>query len=157
MPDATKLVEEQNRLWKQMQEARDRATEAGEPLDARAREAWDKAEKRLSEISEDLDRFTRMANMEQVDRTQIITTGQPEVDATRDTTPDEEQRYADAFTTYLRGGMDVLEPAERQLLRTGFSKHEERRRAPPRALPVGSWSRTSSSSVSRNPWSSSVG
>ncbi|MEV0441811.1 phage major capsid protein [Streptomyces spectabilis] len=111
-----RLIEEQNTVWQRMQDIQDGAARESRDLTAEERQNWDQAENRLTEVSGDIDRLNRMAQLSQIDRSQIaVTTGEPEARGSGD--PQEQaQRYADAFGAYLRGGMDRLTPDQRNLM-----------------------------------------
>ncbi|MET9099949.1 phage major capsid protein [Streptomyces antibioticus] len=111
-----RLVEEQNTVWQRMQDIQSAAESENRDLTAEERQNWDQAEERLTEISGDIDRLNRMAQLQQIDRSQVVsTTGEP---GDRRGTDAEEQarRYNDAFGVYLRGGMDRLTPDQRDLM-----------------------------------------
>lgn len=116
-----RLVDEQNTVWQRMQEIMQGAEAAGRDLTAEERANWDQAEARLTEVSSDLERYERMANLASVDRNQIV--------STTDRGDDEEAgaaRYAEAFGLYLRWGMERLQPEQRQLLEDGFTQFDRR-------------------------------
>ncbi|MFJ2178893.1 phage major capsid protein [Streptomyces sp. NPDC087851] len=118
MPTAqlTRLVEEQNKTWQRMLDIRSAAETDGRDLTAEERTNWDAAEARLTEIGADIDRMTKMAALEKVDRSQIVTaTGEPEGRRGGDR-EEKAKRYTDAFGIYLRGGMDRLSPDQRNLM-----------------------------------------
>lgn len=119
-----RLVDEQNTVWQRMQEIMQGAEAAGRDLTAEERANWDQAEARLTEVSSDLERLERMAQLGSVDRSQIV--------STTDRGDDEEAdaaRYAEAFGHYLRWGMDGLQPEQRQLLQGGFNQLTKGQRA----------------------------
>ncbi|MEU3255972.1 phage major capsid protein [Streptomyces sp. NPDC006997] len=112
-----RLVDEQNTLWHRMQEIMQAAEGENRDLTADERSNWDQAETRLTEVSGDLERLERMAQLSTVDRDQIVTTSD------RGDDPDAEHaRYAEAFGLYLRYGMDGLQTEQRQLLQGGFNR-----------------------------------
>ncbi|WP_155054583.1 phage major capsid protein [Streptomyces blattellae] len=111
-----RLIEEQNTLWQRMQDIQAAAETENRDLTAEERQNWDEAEERLTEVSGDIDRLNRMAQLQQIDRSQIaVTTGEPEGRRGSDA-EEQARRYADAFGVYLRGGMDRLTPDQRNLM-----------------------------------------
>lgn len=116
-----RLVDEQNTVWQRMQEIMQTAEAENRELTAEERQNWDQAEARLTEVSGDLERLERMAQLGSVDRNQIITTSDRGDDEEADAA-----RYAEAFGLYLRHGMDGLQAEQRQLLQGGFNRLEAR-------------------------------
>ncbi len=112
----TRLIEEQNKTWQRMQDIQTLAEREGRDWTAEERTNWDAAEKRLTEVSGDIERLNKMATLDKIDRGQIVTTtGEPE--GRRDGDVDEKKkRYKEAFGIYLRGGMDRLTPDQRNLM-----------------------------------------
>ncbi|WP_392967180.1 phage major capsid protein [Streptomyces sp. LN245] len=111
-----RLVEEQNKTWQRMQDIQNLAEREGRDWTTEERTNWDAAEARLTEVSSDIERLNKMAALDKIDRSQIVTTtGEP---ADRRGTSGEEQRerYAEAFSTYLRGGMDRLTSEQRNMM-----------------------------------------
>jgi len=111
-----RLTEEQGRTWSRMQEILARAEDEGRDLTAEERQHWDAAEARLTEIRQDIERLQRMAALDVVDRSQIITTTAGDGAAERGEQPDPEARYAEVFGRFLRHGADGLAYEDRQLL-----------------------------------------
>lgn len=109
----TRLVDEQNTVWKRMQDIQSAAESENRDLTAEERANWDAAEARLTVVSGDIERLNRMAALETIDRSQIVTTTG---DEDRETGEDKAQRYRDAFGLYLRGGMEKLSGEQRMLL-----------------------------------------
>ncbi|WP_309095266.1 phage major capsid protein [Streptomyces sp.] len=116
-----RLVDEQNTVWQRMQEIMQTAEAENRELTAEERQNWDQAEARLTEVSGDLERLERMAQLGSVDRNQIITTSDRGDDEEADAA-----RYAEAFGLYLRHGMDGLQAEQRQLLQGGFNRLDSR-------------------------------
>ncbi|MGW1039333.1 phage major capsid protein [Streptomyces sp. NPDC002547] len=116
-----RLVDEQNTLWHRMQEIMQAAEEGNRDLSAEERQNWDEAETRLTEVSGDLERLERMAQLGSIDRGQILTTSDRGDDADA-----EAQRYADAFGVYLRYGLEGMASEQRQLLQGGFNQFDRR-------------------------------
>ncbi|TXS36931.1 phage major capsid protein [Streptomyces sp. OR43] len=110
-----RLIDEQNRTWQRMQEIQDAAESEGRDLTAEERGNWDQAEARLTEVSGDIDRMNKMAALDKIDRSQIVTTSGPTGEP-RGTDEDQAHRYSEAFGLYLRGGMDRLTGEQRVML-----------------------------------------
>ncbi|WP_330349578.1 phage major capsid protein [Streptomyces sp. NBC_00582] len=111
-----RLIEEQNTLWQRMQDIQAAAESETRDLTAEERQNWDQAEERLTVVSGDIERLNRMAQLQQIDRSQIVsTTGEPG-DRRGTDTEDQARRYNEAFGLYLRGGMDRLTPDQRNLM-----------------------------------------
>lgn len=116
-----RLIDEQNEIWTRMQELR-RGMEDRD-LTAEERQNWDLAEARLSVVSADIDRLQRAAALDQVDRSQIITgRGDDPTPGGQEGQEAREARYAEAFYTFIRRGLDRLTPAQRDLLSEGFGE-----------------------------------
>lgn len=99
MQDIQTLAESENRDWT-----------------AEERANWDAAEARLTEVSSDIERLNRMATLDRIDRSQIInTTGEP-ADRRGGDGEEQAQRYAEAFSIYMRGGMDRLTSEQRNMM-----------------------------------------
>ncbi|SDK30472.1 phage major capsid protein, HK97 family [Lentzea albidocapillata subsp. violacea] len=115
-----RLVEEQNKVWQRMLDIRDAAETGDRDMSAEERANWDLAEKRLSEVSGDIERLQRMAQLEQVDRSQIIQVTGEDVDGDAVERAKHDRRYAEAFDGYMRDGMAALAPEQQQLLRSTY-------------------------------------
>ncbi|MFD0437010.1 phage major capsid protein [Streptomyces chartreusis] len=112
-----RLVEEQNTVWQRMQDIQAAAESENRDLTAEERQNWDQAEERLTVISGDIDRLNRMSQLQNVDRSQIITTsGEPNGEGRGTDAEEQVRRYNEAFGIYLRGGMDRLTPDQRNLM-----------------------------------------
>ncbi|MFM9542319.1 phage major capsid protein [Streptomyces turgidiscabies] len=112
----TRLVEEQNTVWKRMCDITDAAEAESRDLTAEERKNWDEGEKRLSEVSGDIERLNKMAALNKIDRSQLaVTTGEPDGRKGGDA-EEKAKRYKEAFGVYLRGGMDRLTPDQRNLM-----------------------------------------
>ena len=111
-----RLITEQNTVWQRMQEITAAAERDGRDLTTEERTNWDQAETRLTEVSGDIDRLNKMAALDKIDRSQIVTaTGEPEGRRGSDS-EEQAKRYYEAFGIYLRGGMDRLTPDQRNLM-----------------------------------------
>lgn len=118
-----RLVDEQNRVWRRMCDIRDAAEAENRDLTAEERTNWDTAEKRLTEVSGDIERLQRMDALDTVDRSGLVVAGGAgETDPRGAGEADPAQRYGDAFESYMRRGMDRLSPEQRDLLMENFSE-----------------------------------
>jgi HK97 family phage major capsid protein len=112
-----RLVEEQNTVWTRMQDIQAAAEAENRDLTAEERQNWDEAEARLTVIGGDIDRLNRMAQLQSIDRSQVVnTTGEPGNDRRGTGAEEQARRYNEAFGIYLRGGMDRLTPDQRNLM-----------------------------------------
>jgi HK97 family phage major capsid protein len=113
-----KLQEERAKVWARVQELEGRAdSEAG--LTAEERTNWDAALDKVGELSADIERLERSAKYGEIDFDSIIDEkrGAPVDNAeTRDKPEDGEKRYEQAFSGFLRRGLDGLKPEQRQLM-----------------------------------------
>jgi HK97 family phage major capsid protein len=121
-----RLVDEQNRTWSRMQEIQRAAEDEGRDWTAEERTNWDAAEKRLTEVSQDIERLNRAADLEKVDYRQVVDARIPESERPTETDEARSKAYDEAFYAYMRRGMGELPSEQQQLLRTGFVKNEER-------------------------------
>lgn len=118
--------------WNRMTEITDRAERDGRELTAEERTSWDAAEKDLTEATADKERAERMAALESEARN-APTGPSPSAPVhmpqeTRETKPeDQEKRLNEAFTGFLRGGMDALAPEQRQLMSARYQSAPELR------------------------------
>lgn len=112
-----RAIEEQNKIWERMQELQ-RRSETGDGWTQEDRNNWDDAEKRLNEVSSDIERFQRAAKLEKVDRGQIVDTRSDggEVETPEAQSEKRAKEYEQAFSQYLRFGMEPLDIEQRQLL-----------------------------------------
>lgn len=116
--DENELIERQNRLWNRMQEIMRAAQEENRDLSGEERANWDAAEAELNQVSADIERLRRMQDLARVDRSQPVAAV---VDTGEDRGGDlaAQERYADAFATYLRRGAGALTLEQRELLEQG--------------------------------------
>lgn len=113
-----RLIDEQNRVFTRMQEIQNRAETEARDWTTEERQNWDEADARITEVSRDIERLERFANLESVDYRQILQgsgTGEPGGE-TADGEEARDARYAEAFSRYLRGGMDAVTGEQRQLM-----------------------------------------
>lgn len=122
----TRLVDEQNTVWKRMQDIQSASESENRDMTAEERSNWDAAEARLTEVSGDIERLNRMASLSQIDRSQIVTaTGAPSNEPEEDRSGDpaeKAKRYRSAFSHYARNGMEGLAMEQRQLLMDRFTE-----------------------------------
>lgn len=122
-----RLVDEQNTVWKRMQDIRTASEEGeGRDLTAEERANWDAAEARLTEVSSDIERYERLAKLEKIDRDQILPTsgtGAGDSDAAAAAAA---EAYRSAFARYLRGGIERLNPEQRDLLMQAHTEFDTR-------------------------------
>lgn len=118
-----RLVEEQNTVWQRMQDITAAAEKEGRDWTAEERTNYDAAEARLDEVSGDIERLERKAKLEKIDREhEVIPTSGKDDDTEGRGGDDTVKRYAETFELFLRSGADELDPDQKRLLRTGFSK-----------------------------------
>lgn len=122
-----KLVEKQNKIWNRMQELQTRA-ESDEGWTAEDRTNWDTAETELTEVSKDIERFQRAAQLEKVDYSQVVDTrGGGAVETPEASLEQRTEQYAEAFGNYMRGGLDRCSMEQRQMLIANFDSSPELR------------------------------
>lgn len=114
-----RLVDEQNRTWSRMQEIQRAAEDEGRDWTAEERTNWDAAEKRLTEVSADIERLTRSAELSKVDYSQVVDT---RAAATPEQPEDRAGAYEDAFWAYTRRGLGRLNAGQQELLEKNFSE-----------------------------------
>jgi HK97 family phage major capsid protein len=122
-----RLVEKQNKIWARMQELQTRS-ESEQGWSDEDRSNWDEAEKDLTTVSADIERFQRSAKLERIDYTQV-----PETRAPGDTLETPEQvgekralEYQSAFGNYMRGGLERCNTEQRDMLVANFDSIEQR-------------------------------
>lgn len=110
------LREQRANIWSQMTEIIDRADTEKRSLTVDEEQTYATAEAELDKLTADIERAerheAREASMAQVDRSGVVgptNGGEPEV------------TYDRVFANYLRRGLTNLEPAERNVLATGYS------------------------------------
>src|SRR5213080_3535840 len=92
-----RLVEEQNTVWTRMQDIQAAAEAENRDLTAEERQNWDEAEARLTVIGGDIDRLNRMAQLQSIDRSQVVnTTGEPGNDRRGTGAEEQARRYNEA-------------------------------------------------------------
>lgn len=114
-----RAIDRQNTTWTRMQEIQSAAETEGRDLTAEERVNWDAAEADLTTASADIERLQRMAALDTVDRSTVLTTTGRGDDPAGDQAA-RDAAYAAAFQHYLRDGMNGCSPEQQQLLRTGY-------------------------------------
>lgn len=109
-----RLIDERAQVWQRMTDIRAAAESEDRDLSAEERANWDAAESRLTNLSGDIEREERFAQLDRIDRSQIVVTGSAEVEDRKEI--DAEERYHAAFFAYLRHGMSGLRDEQRNLL-----------------------------------------
>jgi HK97 family phage major capsid protein len=119
MAKQAELVERQNRVWSRMQEIQ-RAAEQQDDWTAEQRQNWDAADAELTEVSGDIERLNRAAELEQVDYRQVADARTTEEQPERPAAEQREQEYERTFGQFMRGGLDRLSLDQRDLLMRNF-------------------------------------
>ncbi|WP_326780427.1 phage major capsid protein [Streptomyces longwoodensis] len=127
MPNLQTLLDKRASAWNKAQEFQNRAS-TDEDLSAEDRAAWDAALADVEQLSQDIEREQRHAQLASVDYSQVIQASQ-EADAERHGGEDRAQAYADAWRTWMRDGATELTSEERTTLRTGWVDGKELRAA----------------------------
>lgn len=109
-----RLVDERATVWQRMLDIRSAAEGETRDLTAEERENWDKAEERLTQLSGDIERMQRAADLEKVNRDDVIPTSGGQDRAGED--GEKAERYAEAFGVYLRRGISACSAAQQELL-----------------------------------------
>lgn len=130
MPDTVldRLTREQQETWRQMQALMERADSEGRSLTAEESANWDAANQRLDQIEAETARRNRMADLERIDRSQIVETGgQPHSTETDVRDADAESReYRNAFANYMRRGIGNISSEHRALLEAHHTELDNR-------------------------------
>lgn len=123
-----RLVDKQNRIWNRMQDLQRRA-EADEGWTQEDRNNWDAAETELTEVSKDIERLQRAAQLERVDYGQVVDTRgvAGEVETPESSTEQRAEQYENAFGNYMRGGLERCSMEQRQALMAHFDSSPELR------------------------------
>lgn len=123
MPSTTKLREQRANIWSQMQEIMSRAEEdGGRDLTGEEITTYDRAEEELDRLEGVINRQERhdqrAEDYSTVDRSNVV----PADDTSITGTEEGDRRYAEAFASWMRGGVPSLSHDEQQVLRTGYSE-----------------------------------
>lgn len=130
MPRLKQLLERRASVWEDYQELLARDDDGG--WDAETREAIDRAEEELQELTGDIERLRTSRDLEgrfeEVDRSDV-----PDDDRTGDPAggggAGDEAAYEEAFDAYIRRGITGITPEHRSLLESGFVDAEDQLRA----------------------------
>lgn len=118
MPTTTQLREQRANIWEQMKEVIAVAEREGRDLTAEERSKYDAAETDLDRLAGDIERQerheAREAEFSRVDRTGVVPQQRESADEERG------ERYARAFSSFLRNGAGSMDAEDRQALATGF-------------------------------------
>lgn len=118
MPTTTQLREQRANIWEQMKEVIAVAEREGRDLTAEERSKYDAAETDLDRLAGDIERQerheAREAEFSRVDRTGVVP------DGGRSDEPDAGEKYARAFTEFLKDGVGGLDAEGRAALQSGF-------------------------------------
>lgn len=122
MPRLQQLLERRANAWEQYQEILNRSTDDG--FTAEDREALDRAEADVRQMSDDIERIQRAESLEHTIRPDDVNrdgvgAGTVGDDGSGDTRSSDEQ-FAEAFVSYLRHGQQDMSSEERSLLRDQF-------------------------------------
>ncbi|MGH3627908.1 MAG: phage major capsid protein, partial [Sciscionella sp.] len=113
-----KLIDERMSTWHRMQEIRTATETEDRDFSAEERTNWDAAEKRLTEVGQDIERIERGDALDKVDYKQVV--------EAREVAPakevDKEARYEEAFSNMLRRGVGRLSSSDQDLLRARFEE-----------------------------------
>jgi HK97 family phage major capsid protein len=113
-------IEEQNRLWNRMQEIQRVSEEENRDWTAEERSNWDAANAKIDEVSADIERLERSAKIEKIDYRQVVQGQSPDEPEDRrreeDGPGERAKRYEEAFTRYMRGGLDNLRAEQRAIM-----------------------------------------
>lgn len=124
------MRQERARLWEQAKGLHERAKEEKRDLTAEEHEQWGKLNAEIDSLKEQIDREERV---EQIGAEMAAMNAQTQDDGEDRQQPAGQAEYRDAFRSYLRGGMNELQPEQRQLLR---SRHQALNGTEARALGV---------------------
>lgn len=131
MPALQELIDKRAQVWESMKEIMERSEKAG-TMSAEDQAAYDKAEKDINPLDAQINTLERHAQRsaayDKVDRSSIVappTSDKDERGGKGDA--DQEQRYARAFDTFLRFGMEGLESDERKMVRAAWRTDSEAR------------------------------
>ncbi len=119
------LLDKRAKVWAEAQDIRERAERDGRDLTT-------EEDTTLNRALDEYESITRQVGDEEraqrIESGQVGSTEAPEAPANREQA-DSEADYRTAFGTYLRGGMEALEPEQRQLLQANYIGDESRAQA----------------------------
>ena len=110
-------IEEQNKLFNRMQEIQQRAEDENRDWTAEERTNWDDANARIDEVSADIERLQRQAQLDSVDYRQVVHAGAAgEVETPEQRDEKRAEEYEGAFGEFMRRGLDKLTDRQRVLM-----------------------------------------
>lgn len=116
--DTMELRRQRANIWEQMKALHEKAEAEKRGLTAEESEQWARMETDLDQLRARIDREERLGRERaELDRSLGALAGKPDPEGRADQ-PDQE--YRRAFGAWLRGGVEGLEPEQRQVLRTGY-------------------------------------
>src|SRR5690606_264775 len=99
-----------------MREIVARASEENRDFTAEERAEWDdRLEPRIAEVSKDIERLEREAQLSTIDYRQVLEAQGP-AETPESSKEDRAAKYEAAFGRFVRGGLDQLAPEERSLM-----------------------------------------
>lgn len=135
--DLARMLEERAQVWARMQEIIDRSTQAGE-INTEDRQGYDAAEARFTELSNDIERLQRHAELD----ARFGHAEDPAVEGRGGPAESAEAREA-AFEAFLRRGRAEMTPEQRALLVETRDQTEGTSTAGGYLVPPGYWRRIS--------------
>jgi HK97 family phage major capsid protein len=125
MPTTQDLREQRANRWEQM-----KALIAKDERSAEENETYDRLEAEVDKLAQDIERQERHAAREKaeteatkVDRSGVV----PRQGGAPDAEKTDEEKYADAFRSFVRHGSSDMDPADRQILARNFVAGQELR------------------------------
>ena len=137
--------EERANAWNEMTSLSDLATRDNRDLTAEERQSWDRIETRISQLSDDIERFQKQADLEgrfaKLDEEEHLNGARSAAAASAD-----EKRLNDTFRNFLRRGIQDLNAEERAIMASRFERRaqgEGTTTAGGYLVPQGYWKRIS--------------
>lgn len=128
MPTINDLLARRARTWEEYQETLSQGGDDG--FDAETRSKLDRMDADIRRFTEDIERLESAAELDKrfsaIDRDGAPVLGDP-AGSSGGEGRDGQERYAEAFRSYLRRGNDGLSPEQRTLLQGGFISGDELR------------------------------
>lgn len=126
--DVLEMRRQRANIWEQMKALHDRVTGEKREFTAEETEQWNRMDADLNKLRAAIDREERLdAEKAQLERASGPLAGRPETDERNQ--PDSQAEYRRAYSAWLRGGMEELEPEQRKVLRTGYAEAPREARA----------------------------
>lgn len=125
MPELNTLLERRATAWEGYQEILERARSADE-LSSEDQEALTRAESDLSALTSQIDVLNRAAELERNLATPTEPTGRA---AGSGESEERDAAYTEAFSAYLRRGLDAMPEEQRSVIREGFEQWSDELRA----------------------------